>query len=359
MSQFERLTLLGGRELERALEWITKTTSNFSLLNSLDRNNHIIDVKGMIEHADFYSGNAKWAKNPASFYAKPKTSPDVKSKLIHGLKDGGVIDLSFESSYVPQNPAYEILFERYSENKFVHARYWQHTEKAKGTIIALHGWTMGDQRLNSLAFLPGYFYKQGYDVMLVELPFHGRRKPKELTQDQADSLFPGSNLALTNEVIAQFIHDLRQLKMFLDKHGAAKTGCVGMSLGAYFASLWAMLDRLDFCIPIVPVSSMSEIAWKALKTIPHFADLKRDGLSKPLLERGFAIHCPLSFTPQTQAEKVMILAGLADKIVPSSQPRALWKHWGKPDMHWFRGGHLLQFKSRRALSMISKFLKSL
>jgi hypothetical protein len=359
LSQFERLTLLGGRELDRALEWITSRTSSFSLVNSLDQNNQKIDVDAIIGDAKFYSANPAWADDYTSFYKKPEVLPNVGSKLIHGLKDGGIIDLTFTSSYLPQNAAYSEFNERYVENKTVHARYWQHTEKAKATIIALHGWTMGDQRLNSLAFLPGHFYKLGFDVMLVELPFHGRRRPKELTQEQADSLFPGSNLAFTNEVIGQFIHDLRQLKMFLNIHGTKKAGCIGMSLGAYFASLWAMLDELDFCIPIVPVSSMSEIAWRALKNIPSFLELKKQGLTREILDMGFAIHCPLSFKPKTKPGNVMILAGLADKIVPSSQPRALWKHWNKPSMHWFRGGHLLQFKSRRALTQISKFLKAL
>ncbi len=313
----------------------------------------------MLADADFYFNNPKGSADQRKFFKVPAEIPLVESKLIHGLKDGGIIDITFQSSYEIQNPAYKALANLYPENQIVHARYWQHTEKAKATIVALHGWTMGDQRLNSLAFLPGYFYKLGFDVILVELPFHGRRKPKGLTQQEADGLFPGTNLTLTNEVIAQFIHDLRQINLFLDKYGTEKKGCIGMSLGAYFASLWAMLDELDFCIPIVPVSSMSEIAWSALKNLPDFKLLKKQGLSKSVLKQGFSVHCPLSFEPMTPPDRVMILAGLADKIVPSSQPRELWMHWGKPVMHWFRGGHLLQFKSRKALQKISQFLNTL
>ena len=353
------MTLLGGAELERALQWIIRHSSSFAIYDQAENKTLDIDVASFLENSRYYSSHKIWSKNPAAFFEKSNEIPQVESKLVHGLKDGSIIDLQFESAYESQNENCPEFNRLYPENSQVHARYWQHTENAKATIVALHGWTMGDQRLNSLAFLPGYFYKMGFDVVLMELPFHGRRRPKSLTQQEADSLFPGSDLALTNEVIGQFIHDMRRLKLFLNQYGNQRTGCVGMSLGAYFAALWSSLDRLDFCIPIVPVVSMSDLAWNALKAAPNFYQLKVQGMSKKVIEEGFSLHSPLTHSLQCESDRVLILAGLADNVVPSSQPRSLWRHWGKPQMHRFRGGHMAQFKDKRAISRIVKFLNEL
>ena len=40
-------------------------------------------------------------------------------------------------------------------------------------------------------------------------------------------------------------------------------------------------------------------------------------------------------------ERRFIYAGLADRIVKPDQPRALWRHWDQPEIHWFSGGHVL------------------
>lgn len=350
LSQFERLTLTGGAELERALGWITKQCAAFSFTKQVEG----IEVAAIKNAADFYSNHKDWSSNPNSFFVEPTSIPKVDTHFVHGFTNGHILDLKFKSSYQVQNPAYRFEHAKYEENQSVHARMWQHDEGARATIFALHGWTMGDQRLNSLAFLPGLFYRMGLDVVLVELPFHGRRRPQALG-NEAGNLFPGNNLSRTNESLGQIISDLRQLALFLKSKGAQNIGCVGMSLGAYVSALWASLDPLSFCIPIVPVVSMPELAWKAVSIDPEFKRFKGEGLTKELLQRGYAVHSPLNHKPKIDRDNALILAGLGDKIIPSAQPRMLWNHWDHPPIHWFRGGHLAQFKSKRAMERIIRF----
>lgn len=170
--------------------------------------------------------------------------------------------------------------------------------------------------------------------------------------DKGSNLFPNGDLARTNEALGQIISDLRELSAFLGSHGAQNIGCVGMSLGAYVSALWASLDPLSFCIPIVPVVSMSDMAWRLMR---NDRELRRQGMSRDLLERAYRLHSPLTYTPKIERDKVLILAGLADRVVPSAQPRLLWEHWGRPEIQWFRGGHLAQFRSKRAMARIIKF----
>lgn len=347
LSPFERSTLVGGTELERAVAWILRQLTTFSLQPALER----IDVAALQAAADFYD-RPDWRKAPEKFFVRPQGLDPVTVTPVHGLADGQICDIEFPSAYKVQNPGFRETYAQEKRNHTVYARIWRHERRARGTVIAVHGWTMGDQRVNSLAFLPGVLYAYGLDVVLVELPYHGRRKELGKTDDP----FPGADMVRTNEALAQALSDLRQLKQHLRSVGARNVGCIGMSLGAYVCSLWAALDRLAFCIPVVPLASLSDVAWRSLRQRPEFPALHAAGLRRRLLERICYMHAPISHRPKTAAERVLILAGLGDQIVPREHPKLLRLHWGGATLRWFRGGHMAQFKGPRALREIITFL---
>ena len=346
LSKFERATLTGGEELEKALQMLGRQFDGFSPNGQLEDINfdHIVSAE------KFYS---TFAKNPDDFFIPAKAKPSVVLKPVHGLADGIITDLEFTSAYRPRNPEFVQEFMSYEENRTVHARWWRHAQLPKATIIAVHGWSMGDQRVNSLAFLPGTFFQLGYDVVLVELPFHGRRAPKK----KHGELFPSSNMVRTNEAFGQIISDLRELRIYLETCERNVIGCMAMSLGAYAAALWGSLDPLDFMIPIVPVATLAELAWELITRDPRFESLRSQGLTLELLSSIYHVHCPLSHTAKVPPEKVLLIAGIGDSIVPSRQPKLLWDHWKRPQIYWFGGGHSAQFKKAGAMAAVVEFLK--
>lgn len=352
LSAFERLTITGGRELERAIGWVSKQLSTFP---GLDRLGDIKFTK-VEEAAKFYS-EANWPHGPQGFFVPPNAIPAVAETVVHGLQDGEILDLQFQSAYQVQFSQFAAEFENYSENKTVHVRLWRHSKPASATIVAIHGWTMGDQRINSLAFVPGIFYRQGLDVALIELPYHGRRRPTG--DDKNVSFFPSTNVSRTNEAMAQTVSDLRSLKMYLDERGSKAVGAIGMSLGGDAAALWSALDDLAFCIPIVPLVSMAELAWDLLSRHHDVAALNRDGITADLLRELYWLHSPLSHTAPRQRERLMIIAGIGDQIVPPRQPKLLWDHWKRPALSWLGGGHIAQFKRAKAMEEIMGFLRRL
>ena len=50
---------------------------------------------------------------------------------------------------------------------------------------------------------------------------------------------------------------------------------------------------------------------------------------------------PLALAPRLPRERRFIYAGIADRLVRPDQPSALWRHWDRPEIHWFSGGHVL------------------
>ena len=349
LSRFERLTLVGGRELEKAISWFARQLSRFNYLDQFGS----LDISVLKETAQYYN-RPVLLSDPGSFYQQPLQAPLVSERQVHGLVDGCILDLEFPSSYKPQYPGLTDYYDSFVTNKTVHARYWQHGDKRRPTLIAIHGWTMGDQRINSLAFQPGYFYRQGLDIVLVELPFHGRR-----TVQNAPPLFPSTDFVLTNEAIAQAISDMRELHLYLTSIGVPKVGVMGMSLGAYVASLWSSLDVLEFCIPIVPLVSMADLAWAIVCNDANFPLYRAQGVTPELFEAVYFMHSPLSFKSKCSTERLMIVAGLSDGVVPPEQPKQLWQHWGNPRIHWFEGGHVAEFKKSHAFREISRFFSEL
>lgn len=356
-SSWENLTLSDTQEIARALKLIARKFGSFAL--SKESLQHDISAD-FLEAVSFYSALTP-GFGPGHLLSAPAATPRVCVSAPHKLSTGSVFDVTFRSSYNPLYPPFRVEFSSYEENRTVHARIWKHEDAvSRGCVVAIHGWFMGDQRVNALALVPGFFFRLGLDVAVVELPYHGRRAPKGA--DPLKALFPSLHLPRTNEGVAQAVHDLHALKLWLEGEYGVSVGVTGMSLGGYVAALWASLDKLAFAIPMVPLVMMDEIGWRVVEKQRESCESKDkelwDKIDRDLLKQIFAAHCPLNFAPRVSPERRMIIAAEGDEMVPSIQAQALWEHWGRPKMHWFRGGHLGELPESDAFKQVHAFLAS-
>jgi len=354
LSQFERLTLTGGRELDRALAHIGRQVLSFSSDESLApfESTEVARVVRLYDHDG--AGEAR-----ERFFPAPVATGAVTETAVHGLRDGTILDLSFPSGYSPRDGAVGATFALHPQNEIVHARWWRHHGGAPATIVAVHGWTMGDQRLNSLAFLPGIFFRLGLDVVLFELPFHGRRRgAASMIATSTGFLFPSTDLALTNEAMFQSVHDLRLLRSYLAGRGVRDIGTIGMSLGAYVGALWSALDDLAFAVSVVPLVSMGDLAWEIVSRNLRF-NAAGAGVTPELLRRVLGVHCPLTYPARIRGERALILAARGDHLVPQDQPERLWEHWGQPALHWVSGGHDTLFQRSLVGTHVARFFDRL
>ncbi len=207
--------------------------------------------------------------------------------------------------------------------------------------------------MNALTLMPGFFYRLGLDVILYELPYHGRRRP---AQAGTDLLFPSGNLPLTNEAFAQSIFELRALRAWIAQEtNSNKVGAIGMSLGGYTAALWAGLDRLDFVIPVVPFVSLPDFVHSVATELSSSLELS----SPRLLEQIYRVHSPLRFRPKVSRAGRLIIAARDDRILPPTHALALSNHWDQTEILWLEGGHLDQLTASIALNRIHQLLLSL
>ena len=347
LSEAERLTVLGGAGLDRVMTRLGKSLSSVSLETfapSLDL--ATLKTQGMMLEMLRSRGEISGLfRVPASF-KDPLITP------IHGFPEGSVFDLEFSSHFPVAGWSHDPGYISTEENTTSFVRLWEHKVAAadRMTIIAVHGWTMGDQRINSLAFLPGLLFSLGCNVALVELPFHGRRRPKGIPDELP--LFPSADPVRTCLAMAHALYDLRVLRHFLTNRGHARISCVGMSLGAYVGALWASLDRLDRAAFLVPLVSMGEMALELL------SKQGLDSASRDFLIDLFRDHSPLEREPATSQESIMVVAGTDDHLVPMSQISQLQRSWPRVEVVWAGGGHGAATNRAETFDRVTKFLLS-
>lgn len=237
-------------------------------------------------------------------------------------------------------------------NDTAHVYLLEH-EEPRPWLVCVHGFAMGSPRVNMLGFPVELLYEElGLNLAFPVLPLHGPRGTALLSGGE---VFAPDHLRMVH-LFAQAAWDVRRLVRWLRARGAENIGLYGISLGGYVASLVASLeDGLDCVIAGIPpvdfpnlardneprvMSRLSEelrVDWDLVRAVTHPVS-------------------PLAFRPRVPRTGRFIYAGVADRVVRPYQPRSLWRHWGKPEIHWFPGGHVLGVRNRTIAPFLARAL---
>ncbi len=351
LSDVERLTMLGGSGLDRLVQRLAKSLESVTL----DAFAPGLQVTALQQQHDKLLAQRQSGSLARLFEDDGRAiSPSVVP--IHGFPVGGVYDLEFHSTFPGDSWLHDPDYAALVQNQVSYVRLWEHDDARpdRKTIVAIHGWTMGDQRVNSLAFMPGLFFSLGCNVALVELPFHGRRRPDSISSDAP--LFPSADPIRTCVAMAHAVHDLRVLARFLRSRGHSNISCMGMSLGAYVGLLWSSLDKLSRAVFMVPLVSMGDMAWELVR-LKHRndKDIPR-GMTKSFLRDLFSDHYPLGRSPATSEESILVVGGRGDHLVPRTQITLLRERWPHAKVLWADGGHGAPANKGECFEAVRSFL---
>ena len=72
-----------------------------------------------------------------------------------------------------------------------------------------------------------------------------------------------------------------------------------------------------------------------------------------------AVSSPLTYSLAIDRKRCMIIAGVGDRLAPPKHSRLLWDHWGRCNMHWFPGSHILHLDKGAYLREMARFMGSL
>jgi pimeloyl-ACP methyl ester carboxylesterase len=286
------------------------------------------------------------------FLDEPPHVLRVQSRERRRIRGGAIFSRRIETRYIPHST--EIA----GSLGPIRVDHWVHRPgRPHATMLLLHGFTMGHPRLDAFLLLASHWFAGGLDVALLTLPHHGARTAPGARF--SGERFAVPHVARLSEAVREAIYEIRQVAHWLREESGAPVGVLGLSLGGYLAALSAGLcDDLDFAIPIVAPVCIGDLAWRFFTRTRHHRAGGKPALSHPELRRSFRLHSPLAHALRIPKQRVMIVAGRGDRIVPPEHPAALWSHWGEPRIHWFSGSHLTPFGRARMARAILDHLES-
>jgi hypothetical protein len=270
---------------------------------------------------------------------------------------GHVDMLSFESPFETLNPALRDSYSSHGPNRIARAQHWRHTDGPHPTMIVLHGFMGSPALFNSAFFSLPWFYGNGCDVVLVTLPFHGRRADRFSPYSGAG--FFSNGLAHVNEAVLQAVSDVRVLVGHLLDSGAPHVGVTGLSLGGYTTAILAATERrLHFAIPNAPVTDLASVVktWAPAGQLLELA-LAHQSVDFSDLAQSLAVTSPLQYPPLLPHDRLFIIGGLGDRLAPPDHATKLWEHWDRCHIHWYPGNHVMHVNRGAYLREMGRFLR--
>jgi len=308
---------------------------------------------------EFYAELTDRADRDAVFRA-PAKQPRVLARPGRGLetKRGRVELLRFRSPYVPLNPQTSAAYLKHRQNGTARAQHWRHADGPRPTLLVIHGFGASPAWFNAMFFSLVEFFEAGWDIALFTMPFHGGRRGS-FTPFNGAELFMGGVVSI-NEGIIQAICDLQVLLGHLRRTGAPRVGVTGLSLGGYTTAVLASVESgLDFAIPNATVCSVPLVLRQWFPSNVAEATLARaKRIPQSLVDRALSVHSPLIYSPAIPRERLMVVAGLGDRLTPPEHSVMLWEHWGKPRLRWFPGSHVLHFQRQNYLGAMRELMSA-
>lgn len=285
----------------------------------------------------------------AGFFAEPRAIVPGE-RLVRTLPQGGVVtDLSWQSGFTTIDPEVSERYASARENSVAVARRYQRGQQ-RPAVIMIHGYMAGPFAFEERIWPLSRLAQAGFDVVLFTLPFHGLRVR---AGRGAVPEFPGEDPRLNVEGFRQAVFDLQNLIGWLLAQGHPRVGAIGMSLGGYTAALLATVEpRLDFVVPVIPLSSLSDFA-------------REQGSLSPMAEEAAAQHAllesiyrrvnPVARPALVPPERCLVVSAKADRVTPAAHARRLSVHLRAP-LQSFYGGHLLQLGRGEAFDRVIELM---
>jgi hypothetical protein len=299
---------------------------------------HMVDE--LLEAYAFYEAQG-WLADPLSYHRDPPPISAVESRrraTFAGRRRLAYEHVSFPSGFAPHEgePGRERWL-AHPLNGVAHVYVLEH-EEPRPWLVGVHGFAMGTPLVNFAGFPVRLLHEElGLNLAMPVLPLHGPRGVGGLSG--AEVLNPDYTRMV--HLFTQALWDVRRTIAWIRAKSDEPVGLYGISLGGYVSALAAAFEPELACviagIPAVDFPGLAsdnqpwimrrygdefEVDWKLVRAVSHVVS-------------------PLAFPPQVPRERRFIYAGLADRVVKPYQPRALWRHWEEPEIHWFSGGHVL------------------
>lgn len=301
---------------------------------SVPAGEHARAIEEMSEARGLYAERG-WLDDPSAFHRPPEAPARVElPRATVGTLS--YEHLQFESEYEPwpEEPGRDRWLSRVA-NRRVHAWVLRHGA-TRPWLVCIHGYEMGVPRMDFDAFRARRLHDElGLNLAFPTLPLHG---PRRRVRHNGGG-YLGADFLDTIHAQAQATWDIRRILAWIRAQTDAPIGAYGLSLGGYNAALLAALEPLATVIAGVPAVDFLRLT-RRLGSPLQVRTAESVGLEREHSDELFRVISPLALDCQVERERRAIFAGIADRVVPPDHPRDLWRHWEKPRIVWYPGGHV-------------------
>lgn len=274
----------------------------------------------------------EYFKHPEKFYAHGLKMPEIEIKPIHTKGGVCISKYSFKSEIESGYPENDVVVGRIFE-----VRKEIHGDNAPCAII-IHGWREHGTFTFYNYMLGWTLARLGVNCVFFNQPYHGPRKPRG-TAD-GDLMLSG-DMEQTVLAFRQAVCDVRSLITWTRANFTGPVGLVGFSLGGFITFITSCVDdRISYAIPVIAAGDLMTGIEKSFVAKTIIRDLKSSGLTKEQVVANWRIIMPINFRPKLPPEKIQIIAGRYDLLIPANKVEEIWERWNRPPITWFPGGHI-------------------
>ncbi len=293
-------------------------------------------IRDEVRQAEELFRDRGWLEKPADYHRAPPVleSPQLLRTSSRGLE---YEHLSFESGYSPhpEEPGRDRWLAK-PRNRTAHAWVLRHDSPERPWLVCINGYQMGAPIVDLQAFRAARLHhKLGLNLAIGVLPLHGPRKEGTRSGDG----FLSGDILDTIHAEAQAMWDLRRIVSWIRAQGGNRIGVHGLSLGGYNCALLASLEELCCAIPGIPLADTVRALWRHGPSL-QIRYAERTGLVHDAVAEVASVVSPLALEPKVAKPGRFIFGAVADRLVPPDHVRDLWRHWDRPRIVWYQGGHV-------------------
>ena len=240
----------------------------------------------------------------------------------------------------------------YLENDRVHVKFYPALQKDAPTLLLLHALMsasdIGYQRVAAR------FNLHGWNVAFPHLPYHYSRTPRRTFNGE---LAITADLVRNTEGIRQGVVELRQLLVFLRSRGSKEFGVLGTSYGGWNAALLSFLETdFRFVALVQPIVNVDKAVWENPGAAAMRRSLRAHGHTRGNVARLEHLGSPLHGTPLCDPRRIIITAGLYDRVSPKEDLELLFSRWPGAKLLHVPQGHFGYRALRETLAEIEPFI---
>jgi pimeloyl-ACP methyl ester carboxylesterase len=293
-------------------------------------------VRNTLDRLGVYEG-----LDPAVLFPAPERVPRVSRRQRWRLPGLESEDLRFRSLHEPLEAQFRRHYHaRRRRIQTVYARRIRpHVGPERPRLLYIHGYMQPETVVEELVLLANMARMLEMEVVQIQPPYHGRRKPRSSRFD--GELFWTADLVRSIESLRQTLLDARTLLAWMRRQGPGPVGVAGLSLGgALAAALTCLEPGFAFSVPLIAHMDLAALVADAPVLGAMRADLRRF---------GWTAHDFAAFTermgwnelrPVLPRERIQLFAAEDDRFFRREVTETMWERWGRPAIQWYRCSHM-------------------